>query len=84
MYYSTFKNGKQSGASVVAMKNMSLNTFFSKSDVMHVEDTYDPGSCSQANRGQLKLIKDRQDNDKLFLCSKYNKQYIWTSSDGKC
>ncbi len=49
---------------------------------MHVEKGYDPGNCSKTNHGELKLVQDRQDNDKLFICLRDNNRYIWQRADG--
>lgn len=53
-----------------------------KNDEVQVENGYDPGECSEINYAKLKLVLDRQDDNKLMICLRYNDQYIWQSVDG--
>ncbi|XP_028391546.1 uncharacterized protein LOC114516311 [Dendronephthya gigantea] len=47
-----------------------------------IQTGYDPGSCSKKERGLLKLIKDRSNNDKLLICAEQNGVYAWKTTDG--
>jgi hypothetical protein len=29
------------------------------------------------------MVKDREENDKLLVCSQVNKAYVWKTTDGK-
>ena len=49
---------------------------------MDIQTGYDPGSCSKKERGLLKLIKDRSNNDKLLICNERNGVYVWKTTDG--
>ena len=44
---------------------------------------YHPGICDKRNHGKLTMVKDREENDKLLVCAKENKVYIWKTTDGK-
>ncbi|XP_028391389.1 uncharacterized protein LOC114516186 [Dendronephthya gigantea] len=47
-----------------------------------IQTGYDPGSCGKKERGLLKLIKDRSNNDKLLICKEENGVYAWKTTDG--
>ena len=44
---------------------------------MDVEAGYDPGLCNQTNRGKLKLVKNREDEDRLLVCSQEKGVFKW-------
>ncbi|XP_028413273.1 uncharacterized protein LOC114536122 [Dendronephthya gigantea] len=50
--------------------------------IVDIQTGYDPGSCGKKERGLLKLIKDRSNNDKLLICKKENGVYTWKTTDG--
>ncbi|XP_046843366.1 uncharacterized protein LOC124437432 isoform X2 [Xenia sp. Carnegie-2017] len=50
--------------------------------VVNVDD-YDPGSCNQTKAFQVYSVKDRNDETKLWICSKENGKYLWKPLDGK-
>ncbi|XP_028413272.1 uncharacterized protein LOC114536121 [Dendronephthya gigantea] len=50
--------------------------------IVDIQTGYDPGSCTKKERGLLKLIKDRSNNDKLLICAERNGVYAWKTTDG--
>ncbi|XP_028413259.1 uncharacterized protein LOC114536107 [Dendronephthya gigantea] len=62
---------------------ISWNSFVSPEvKSVDIQTGYDPGSCSKKERGLLKLIKDRSNNDKLLICAEQNAVYGWKTTDG--
>ena len=43
----------------------------------------DPGSCDKKNEGGVLLVRDRQQKQKLLLCTKDKGVFRWTMVDGK-
>ena len=50
---------------------------------MDVETGYDPGPCSNTNHGKLKLAKNRENKDRLLICSEEEGVFKWIRTDGK-
>ena len=50
---------------------------------MDVETGYDPGPCSNTNHGKLKLAKNRENKDRLLVCSEEEGVFKWIRTDGK-
>ena len=44
---------------------------------------HNPGKCNKKNHGQLIIVKDRQDNEKLLVCAEEKSVYLWKPTDGK-
>ena len=46
-------------------------------------DGNDPGQCDKSNHAQEVLVRDRQNNEKILICSKNHGGYQWKTVDGK-
>ncbi len=49
--------------------------------MVNVRESYDPGSCSRSNHGDLTLVKDRENRDILLVCTESNGAYNWKTTD---
>ncbi|XP_028405278.1 uncharacterized protein LOC114527785 [Dendronephthya gigantea] len=47
-----------------------------------VRDSYDPGTCARSNRGELVLVKDREDKDAIVMCTEDKGIYSWKTTEG--
>ncbi|XP_028405295.1 uncharacterized protein LOC114527801 [Dendronephthya gigantea] len=47
-----------------------------------VRDSYNPGTCAKANRGELVLVKDRENKDTILVCTEDEGVYTWKTTDG--
>ncbi|XP_028416631.1 uncharacterized protein LOC114540704 [Dendronephthya gigantea] len=54
----------------------------SENDAVDIVTGYDPGLCNKTNHGKLKLVKNREDEDSLFICSQVKGVFKWKSTDG--
>ena len=48
----------------------------------NVTKSHDPGPCNSSNHGYFNIVKDREMNDKLLVCSENKGVYQWIVSDG--
>ena len=55
---------------------------FEQGDVKII-DGGDPGQCNKSNHAEEVLVRDRQNNDKILICSKNNGVYQWKAVYGK-
>ena len=51
--------------------------------MLTVRNTYDPGSCSTSNHGELILVKDRENKDTILVCTEDNGVYNWKTTDSE-
>ncbi|XP_028404228.1 uncharacterized protein LOC114526893 [Dendronephthya gigantea] len=47
-----------------------------------VSSGYDPGPCNDTSHGSLVLVKDRDDDEVILVCTKNKDGYRWKSTDG--
>lgn len=41
------------------------------------------GICNKTNHGKLKLVKNREDEDSLLICSQIKGVFKWKTTDNK-
>ena len=70
---------KMSQVKIVAQLLMLLSLFHAK--MLRVRNTYDPGSCSKSNHGELILVKDRENRDTILVCTEDKGIYSWKTTD---
>ena len=56
-----------------------MTCFFRKS----VSKVITQGICNETNHGNLIMVKDRENNDKLLVCAEEKSVYLWKTTDGK-
>lgn len=43
----------------------------------------DPGKCNSSNHGRMKLVRDRNGDERTIICNKdESNSYLWKSIDG--
>ena len=50
---------------------------------LDVETGNDPGPCNKDNHGKLKLVKNREDDDRLLVCLQEKRVFNWKATDGE-
>ncbi|XP_028403464.1 uncharacterized protein LOC114526145 [Dendronephthya gigantea] len=49
--------------------------------MLTVRKNHDPGSCSESNHGELKLVKDRENRDTILVCTEFDEVFSWKTTD---
>lgn len=47
-----------------------------------VLDGNDPGSCDKSNHADEVLVRDRENKEKILICTEENGIYLWRTTDG--
>ena len=48
-----------------------------------VRESHDPGTCSQSNHGEIILVKDRESQDTILVCTEHKGNFAWKTTDSK-
>ena len=51
--------------------------------LIHQVNPYDPGKCTEVQRGKFVVVRDRNDDDQIVACVRRHGKYRWDMMNGR-